>query len=332
MLQKPALNKLIADLEKKGIETVDLDNYKIDFVSTGILGLDLALGGGLARGRISEFAGWQQTGKTSHAFMLAKNVQRAGGVVAYIDLEYTFSPAWAKQSGMDLSPDKFLIFRGYDLETVGDAIIEISNAGVDLIILDSVGAAPIKALNEGELGDSNMGRVAKIMSDMLRKIAGPIARNNTLMLFINQLRESLNMYSPAPVTPGGKALPFFATSRVQFSAKPEKSYPPQYTTITAHVIKNKLAPPGRKAEYDFDFAAASVNPVTTLVDVLTNKTFMEDLDIKVAGAWYTLPEELAPDIENRRFNGAAKLQEYFADVESLERAEKYVISKLLPTT
>lgn len=326
---KSSLSKLSEKLMKSGTaEVINPENYEVTFIPTGSLSLDIATGGGYPRGRITELAGWESTGKTAHALMAARNVQSNGGTVAFIDLEYTFDKNWAHKIGVDTSDDKFLWLRVYDLESAGDIIIEVANAGVDMIILDSVAAAPIKALNAGDLGDSNMGKVAKIMSDMMRKIVGPLSRNNTVMLFINQLRDSLNIYNPKPVTPGGKALPFFASTRIFFKAKREKSDNPSYVTITATVEKNKLSAPGKVAEYEFSFIDANVEPISELVNILTDETNSEILGIKRAGAWYTLPKAIVPTGEDR-FQGSEKIAEYLADKETFVLTKKYVIEKFV---
>jgi len=329
---KKSYTNLINKLKKEFGDTIrvfDGSREQVnDVVSTGSLSLDIATGiGGYPRGRITQIAGWESTGKTTHALMAASNIQARGGSVAYIDTEFVFDPVWATKIGVNT--DELLCLQIDDLESAAEATVDIAQSGdFDMIIFDSIAAAGIRAVHEGELGDSNMGKRAKIMSDFMTKLNGVVSRNNIWMIFVNQLRESLDPYKPLPVRPGGKALSFHASMIIDLRAKKEKGKgTPSHTVITATVSKNKLAAPYREAEYILDFNG-QINPISEILNIITNKEHMEVLGVNLSGSWYTVPSEWFPDMEETRFQGSAKIGEMLEDIDALDRVRNLVLSKL----
>jgi len=323
---EPVLNRL----KKEFGETVQLGDVKrnVDVISTGSLALDVATGiGGYPRGRITQLAGWESAGKTTHALKAAANVQERGGLVAFIDTEYALDTNWAEKQGVNV--ENLIWLQIDDLETAGETAVDLAESGeVDMIILDSVAGAPIKAVVEGELGDSNMGKRAKIMSDFMPKLNGPVSRNNVWMIFTNQLRDSLDPYKPKPVRPGGHALNFHSSMIVDLRSKKEKtSGSATYVDIKATVEKNKLATPFKNAEYIMDFTGY-IDPVIEATNILTTNEYAEILGVERAGAWYTLPAELFPDMEEPRFQGQKKIQEALAEVDVLEKTIEYIKAKI----
>lgn len=304
-------------------------NKEVDVISTGSLSLDIALGiGGYPRGRITQLAGWESAGKTTHSLFAIANLQKVGGSVAYIDTEYALDPRWAEKLGVDMSSITWI--QPDDLEAAGEIAVDLAESGsFDMIVMDSVAGAPIQAVVDGELGDANMGKRAKIMSTFLPKLNGPVARNGVWMLFTNQLRDSLNIRSPKPVTPGGHALSFHASITVWLRAKmivPPGKTEASHVEITATVEKNKLSPPRRVASYQMDFDG-NVNVVEELAGIITNPEYLDRLDIARSGAYYTLPDAMLIGTD-LRFHGKAEIASALTEVESYERARAYVLEKL----
>lgn len=326
------LTTVINKLQKEFGETVQIGDAKkaVDTISTGSLALDIATGiGGYPRGRITQIAGWESAGKTTHALKAIANVQRAGGTAVFIDTEYALDPMWAERQGVNMEDLTWLQID--DLETAGEAAIDLADSGmVDMIIFDSIAGAPIKAIVSGDLGDSNMGKRAKLMSDAMTKLNGPVARNNVWMIFTNQLRDSLDPYKPKPVRPGGHAIGFHASMIIDIRSKREKNSKgdPSYIDIKAVVEKNKLAAPGRTAEYVMDFDGI-IDPVSELTKIVTNNDLLGQLDIVRTGAWYTFPQELFPDMKEAKFQGQPKIYEALTEVDALDRVTAYVKERLL---
>jgi recombination protein RecA len=323
---------LINKLKKEFGESIQVFDGSRDrvneVVSTGSISLDIATGiGGYPRGRIVQIAGWESTGKTTHAFMAAANVQARGGTVAYIDTEFVYDPSWAEKIGVNTS--EILCLQVDDLESAAEATVDIAQSGdFDMIIFDSIAAAGIRAVHDGELGDSNMGKRAKIMSDFMTKLNGVVSKNNLWMIFVNQLRESLDPYKPLPVRPGGKALSFHASMIIDLKSKKEKGKNvPSYNVITATVSKNKLAPPYREAEYILEYNG-KINPMSEIINIITNKENMEALGINLSGAWYTVPSDWFPDMAEPRFQGSSKIQDALMVDDNFDRIKKIVLSKL----
>lgn len=312
-------------LKEHGDESVQIGKPEaVEVISSGSLALDIATGiGGYPRGRITQISGWESSGKTTHALKAAANVQEKGGTVAFIDTEYALDTSWAEKLGVNLGTFEWI--KVDSLEVAGEVAVDLAESSVfDMVILDSVAGSPIKAVVSGELGDANMGKRAKIMSDFMPKLNGPVSRNHLWMIITNQLRDSLNMYNPKPVRPGGHALNFHSSVTIDLKSKRRE----KEILVKALVEKNKLAPPGKMAEYIID-ENGYIDLVDELATILTNSDLLGELGIVKAGAWYSFPQELFPDYPEAKFNGKPKILEALADVEVFERVVEHVKSVLM---
>lgn len=259
----------------------------IDGISTGSLGLDLAIGGkGLPRGRVVEIFGPESSGKTTLTLHVVANAQRAGGVCAFIDAEHALDPQYARKLGVDL--DSLLISQPDHGEQALDICETLARSGaVDVIVIDSVAALVPKAEIEGEMGDSFVGLHARLMSQALRKLTAVTARSRTTLIFINQIREKIGvMFGSPETTTGGRALKFYSSVRIDIRriGQIKDGEEPIGSRTKATVVKNKIAPPFRKTEFDILFAEG-INRLGELLDL-----GVETGILKRSGTWVSYNE------------------------------------------
>ncbi|EMB14251.1 MULTISPECIES: recombinase RecA [Rhodopirellula] len=255
----------------------------IDCISTGSLSLDMALGGkGIPRGRIIEVFGPESSGKTTLALHIGAEAQKSGGIAAIIDAEHAFDPSWAKKLGVEL--DSLLVSQpGSGEEAMQICEMLVKSNAVDVIIIDSVAALVPKAELEGEIGDSHVGLQARLMSQSMRKLTGAIAKSKSAVVFINQIREKVGvMFGSPETTPGGRALKFYCSCRIDVrrigSLKDGEEQVGQ--RVKAKIVKNKVAPPFRIAEFDMMHS----NGISFEGDLLDLGT--ENKVVNRSGSWF----------------------------------------------
>ena len=292
--RRKALNLAIAQIEKQlgkgsimrmGSET---PRERIQAISTGAINLDAAIGiGGVPRGRITEIYGPESSGKTTLTLHLAANVQRTGGVAAYVDAEHALDVEYAKKLGVDV--DNLLVSQPDTGEQALEIVeILVRSGAVDLVVIDSVAALVPKQEIEGEMGDSHMGLQARLMSQALRKLAGAINRSNCAVVFINQLREKIGvMFGNPETTTGGKALKFYASVRLDIRrigpVKEREAIIGNHVRVK--VVKNKVAPPFKQAEFDVMFDEG-ISHAGLVVDIAAEANI-----IQKSGAWYSYGDQ-----------------------------------------
>ncbi len=290
---------------------------KVDSVPTGCLALDLALGiGGLPRGRIVEIYGPESSGKTTLSLHVIAETQKAGGMVAFIDAEHALDPVYAQALGIDLSrlyicqPDN-----GEQALDIAEALMR--SAAMDVIVIDSVAALTPKAEIDGEIGDSHVGLQARLMSQALRKIAGVSNKTKTCMIFINQLREKIGvMYGNPEVTPGGKALKFYASVRLDVrKGEPIKESSAIIGNRTKiKVVKNKLAPPFKTVEVDLIFGKGFSNE-GSILDLA-----IEYGIVQKSGSWFSYNDERIGQGRETVKNLMNEKPDFKAEIEAKVRA------------
>ena len=284
------INSINKDLGKGSVRTfndsdIELD---IDFIPTGSINLDLALGiGGYPKGRIIEIYGQESSGKTTLTLHAIAEEQNKGGTAAFIDAEHSFDPTYAESLGVDL--EKLIISQPDNGEQALEIADRLSRSGkVSLIIIDSVAALTPKAEIEGEMGDSKMGLHARLMSQALRKMNGSLYKNKCTIIFINQLRDKIGvMFGNPETTTGGNALKFYASVRLDIrkQSQPIKDGDDAIgSRVKVKVVKNKVAPPFKTAEFDIIYGEG-ISMVSELIDIAVQKEI-----IKKAGSWYSYNE------------------------------------------
>lgn len=306
--KKKALDQALAQIEKQhGKNAVmylgqEVEQVDKDVISTGSIGLDMALGiGGLPRGRIIEIYGPESSGKTTLALHAIASAQAEDGIAAFIDAEHALDPAYAAALGVDV--DSLLVSQ----PDSGDQGLEIAeqlvrSGALDIIVIDSVAALVPRAEIEGEMGDSFVGLHARLMSQALRKLAGVIAKSKCVAIFINQLREKVGvMYGNPEVTTGGRALKFYSSvridvRRVEYLKDGDRAIG---SHTRAKIVKNKMAPPFREAYFDIMYGEG-ISRTGELIDLGVDYEL-----IKKGGAWFTINEE--------RFQGRDNAKKYLAE-------------------
>lgn len=288
------------------------DRAPVEIIPTGSIALDVALGvGGLPRGRIVEIYGPESSGKTTLTLHAIANVQRAGGIAAFIDAEHALDPEYAKKLGVDI--DSLLVSQ----PDTGEQALEIADmlvrsGSIDLVVIDSVAALVPRAEIEGEMGDSHVGLQARLMSQALRKLTGGLNQTKTTAIFINQLREKIGVFFGSPeTTAGGKALKFYASVRLDIrrieTLKDGTEAVGNRTRVK--VVKNKMAPPFKQAEFDILFGVG-ISREGSLIDYGVDQGI-----VKKSGAWYTYDgDQLGQGKENAR-NFLIQNPDIAADIE-----------------
>lgn len=296
----------------------------IQAVSTGSLGLDIALGiGGLPRGRIVEIYGPESSGKTTLTLSVIAEMQKMGGVAAFIDAEHALDPQYAAKLGVNV-PDLLISQPDTGEQALEIADMLVRSGSVDIVVVDSVAALTPRAEIEGEMGDSHMGLQARLMSQALRKLTGNIKRTNTLVIFINQIRMKIGvMFGNPETTTGGNALKFYASVRLDIrrTGAIKKGDEVTGSETRVKVIKNKVAPPFKQAEFDIMYGEG-ISRLGEIIELGSNIKLIEK-----AGAWYSyngekigqgkenakefLREhpEIAKELENKIRANAKKLNE-----------------------
>jgi recombination protein RecA len=299
-------------------EVQDID---IRGISTGCLSLDLALGGvGVARGRIVEIFGPESSGKTTLALHVVANAQKTGGTCAYVDAEHALDPSYARKIGVKV--DDLLVSQ----PDTGEQALEIaellvrSNA-IDVIVIDSVAALVPRAELEGDMGDSFVGLQARLMSQALRKLTGAVHRSNTVLIFINQLREKIGvMFGSPETTSGGRALKFYASTRIDIRriGKIKDGEEVVGSRTRATVVKNKLAPPFRAAEFDVMFNQG-ISYLGDLIDLASENGVLDK-----SGTWLSFGSE-------RLGQGRDRAKQFLTENAGLaEKLRAAVLAKLAP--
>ncbi len=274
----------------------------VEALPTGSLALDFALGiGGLPKGRIVEIYGPESCGKTTLALHVVAQAQKRGGEAAYIDVEHALEPAYARALGVDI--ESLLISQpdtGEDALAITETLVR--SGAVDVVVVDSVAALVPRSEIEGEMGDSSVGVVARLMSQALRKLAGSISKTNCIVIFINQLREKIGvMYGNPETTPGGRALKYFSSVRIDMrKMETLKNGTEMVGSHTkAKIVKNKVAPPFREAEFDIMYGEG-ISRYGELVDLAVKLDIIEK-----GGAWYTYGDT--------RIQGRDGMKQFLAD-------------------
>jgi recombination protein RecA len=317
MDKQKALELALAQIEKQFgrgavIRLGERPTIESDVIPTGAIALDMALGvGGIPRGRITEIYGQESSGKTTLAYHIVAEAQKAGGTAAFVDAEHAVDPTYAKSLGVDI--DSLLVSQpgtGEEALEIVDALIR--SGAVDVVVLDSVAALVPKAEIEGDMGDAHVGIQARLMSQALRKIGGSISKTNSAAIFINQIREKIGvMFGNPETTPGGRALKFWSSVRLEVRRIDTVKTGSEVvgTRVRVKVQKNKVAPPFRQAEFDIMFSKG-ISKSGGILDLATELGF-----VSKAGTWFTCGDQR---LGQGRENAKQYLEEHPELMESLE--------------
>ena len=327
--KRKALEVAMSQIEKqfgKG-SVMKLGEYKameVEAIPTGALSLDIALGiGGVPRGRIIEVFGPESSGKTTLALHIIAEAQKMGGEAAFIDAEHALDPVYAKHLGVDI--DNLIVSQ----PDTGEQALEITEAlvrsgALDVVVVDSVAALVPKAEIDGEMGDSHMGLQARLMSQALRKLAGAINKSKTVLIFINQLREKIGvMFGNPETTTGGRALKFYASVRMDIRKTEMMKQDGQVigNRVRVKVIKNKVAPPFREAEFDVLYGKG-ISKVGNILDMAVNLDIVEK-----SGAWFSYNGQR---ISQGRENAKRYLEEHPDIMDEIEKKVRDNFAKAFP--
>jgi len=324
--KKKALDTAIAYIEKqfgKGaiMKLGEAKAMDIEAIPTGSMTLDMALGiGGVPRGRIIEIYGPESSGKTTVALHVIAETQKMGGEVAFIDVEHALDPVYAGQLGVDI--DNMLVSQ----PDSGEQALEIAEAlarsgAIDCIVIDSVAAMVTKSEIDGEMGDTHVGQLARLMSQAMRKLTSVIAKSNTTAIFINQVREKIGvMYGNPETTPGGRALKFYASVRIEVRRGEQIKNGSEVigNRTKCKVVKNKVAPPFKECEFDIMYGRGISREGDTLDCAVERKI------VDKAGAWYSFEG-------NRIGQGRENVKRYLSEnPEVLNRIESLLMESIRP--
>ena len=326
MAKESKIPALISKLEKqfgKGSlqKMSEKPRHKYDVIPTGSIGLDLALGiGGVPKGRIVELYGQESSGKSTLTLHMTAEAQKDGTNVALIDSEYAFDPVYAENLGVDL--DKLFLSQPDNAEQALEITDEIASSGeFGLIIVDSVAALVPKAELEGEMGDSRMGVMARLMSQALRKLTGTVSKNNVALVFINQMREKIGVMFGNPwTTTGGNSLKFYASIRMEVNRSTQvKDGNEAVGNLTkVKIVKNKTAPPFKVAEFNIEYGQG-IDQIRELIDLAVEAEI-----IKRSGSWYSYGDA-------RLGQGADNVKALLLDnPELLEEVKEKVLELFVP--